>query len=131
MLKRFFSVVLLGATSAVILAPAFNLIPAWTQVLAQTPELSNTQLPQKTVIQDVKPIKSEIKEVYQGFVSSDKLDLLRKQPESVLKSAGIRVPSQAKIEFSGETNVDQLQRRRVRITIIIFGDGTVIIIVRQ
>lgn len=133
MLKRFLTVFLLATTAfATISSSSLLPVSASEEISPPTAELSNTQLsPEETVLQDVKPIKSQVSEVYEGFISSDKIDSLKQQPETVLRKAGIRVPSRAKIEFSGETNVNRAQRRRTRVTIIIFGDGTIVIIVRQ
>ncbi|BAZ06607.1 hypothetical protein NIES3974_32680 [Calothrix sp. NIES-3974] len=133
MLKRFLTIFILATTAfATISSSSLLPVSASEEISPPIAELSNTQLSrEETVLQDVKPIKSKVSEVYEGFISSDKIDSLKQQPEAVLQKAGIRVPSRAKIEFSGETNVNRAQRRRTRVTIIIFGDGTVVIIVRQ
>lgn len=57
-----------------------------------------TLVSEEPIIRDITTKKDEVGEVYRGTVSSDKLDLLRKQPESALKKAGIKVRNGAKIK---------------------------------
>ena len=134
MLKRFYAIAALSTASAAMLLPALFSTSISTQALAKTPTqvLAQTPTPvsKEPIIRDIKTKKDEIKKVYRGTVSSDKLDLLRKQPESALKKAGVRVRNEAKIKVIDETNNNSAQRQDIDIIVIDTGDY-IIIIIRQ
>lgn len=132
MLKRFLAITALSTTSALMLLPALFSTSISTQASAKTPTqvLAQTLTPvsKEPIIRDIKTKKDEIREVYKGTVSSDKLDLLRKQPESALKKAGVRVRNQAKIKVIDETNNDSARRQDIDVIIIVTDDYIIVII---
>ncbi|MDJ0620167.1 MAG: hypothetical protein QNJ63_26085 [Calothrix sp. MO_192.B10] len=118
MLKRFLVITALSATSAFILVPTLFSAPDSTQALAQVTSVSQ--------LSDVQPATNEIRKVYKGFISSEKVDVLRKRPGAVLKRSGIRVKDNTQIKVVSGNDDNSAKRRKV---IVIITDTIIIIII--
>ncbi|MGB6296436.1 MAG: hypothetical protein WBF90_09640 [Rivularia sp. (in: cyanobacteria)] len=135
MLKRFYAIAALSTASAAMLLPALFSTSISTQALAKTPAQVLAQTPtlvsEEPIIRDIKTKEDGISEIYRGTVSSDKLDLLRKQPESALKKAGIKVRNGAKIKVIDEINNNSARRLDHRIDVYYLGNGIYLIVIRE
>jgi hypothetical protein len=124
MLKRFYAIAALSTASAAMLLPALFSTSISTQASAKTPTLVS----EEPIIRDIKVKKDgRIRGIYTGTVSSDKLDLLRKQPESALKKAGIKVRDDAKIKVIDQTTNDSARGLGWRIDVYDLGNGIYLI----
>ncbi|MEM7553764.1 MAG: hypothetical protein AAF378_06630 [Cyanobacteria bacterium P01_A01_bin.84] len=119
MFKRFLAIAALTTTSAGILIPTVFSTPDSTQAVAQVTSVSE--------LSDVQPARDEIRGAYKGVISSDKLDVLRKDPKTVLRKAGIKVQDDTKIKFVDGNDDSSAKKRKV---VIIITDKFIIIIIK-